>query len=103
MCLQPDGDTVLVKPGEYVITEPINFNRLHDPENPDSPPVKNIIVKSERGAEVTTIRMGVEERGDRPRPRPGAQERAGHIRRHRRACAGDLAAARWRGRVDDNR
>jgi hypothetical protein len=31
-----DGDTVLVKPGEYVITEPINFNRLHDPDNPGS-------------------------------------------------------------------
>ena len=24
-----DGDTVLVKPGEYWITEPINFNRLN--------------------------------------------------------------------------
>ena len=52
-----DGDTVLVKPGEYVITEPINFNRLHNPENPASPPVKNIVVKSEGGAEVTTIQM----------------------------------------------
>jgi len=52
-----DGDTVLVMPGEYVITEPINFNRLHDPGNPASPPVKNITVKSEGGAEVTTIRM----------------------------------------------
>ena len=52
-----DGDTVLVKPGEYVITEPINFNRLHDPANPASPPVKNIVVKSEGGSEVTTIRM----------------------------------------------
>ena len=52
-----DGDMVLVKPGEYVITEPINFNRLHNPENPASPPVKNIVVTSEGGAEVTTIRM----------------------------------------------
>ncbi len=52
-----DGDNVLVKPGEYVITEPINFNRLHDPNNPASPPVKSITVKSEGGAEVTTIRM----------------------------------------------
>jgi hypothetical protein len=25
-----DGDTVIVKPGEYVITEPINFNRHID-------------------------------------------------------------------------
>ncbi len=36
-----DGDTVLVKPGEYVITEPIDFSRLHDPANPASPPVKD--------------------------------------------------------------
>ncbi len=52
-----DGDTVLVKPGEYVISEPIDFNRLHDPDNPESPPVKNITLSSEGGAEVTTIRM----------------------------------------------
>jgi len=52
-----DGDAVLVKPGEYVIAEPINFNRLHDPANPASPPVKNITLKSEGGPEVTTIRM----------------------------------------------
>jgi hypothetical protein len=52
-----DGDTVLVKPGEYVITESINFNRLHNSDDPASPPVKNIVVKSEGGAEVTTIRM----------------------------------------------
>jgi hypothetical protein len=51
-----DGDTVLVKPGEYVSTEPINFNRLHDPNNPASPPVKNIVVKSEGEAEVTMVR-----------------------------------------------
>src|SRR5512137_2431049 len=40
-----DGDTVLVKPGEYVITEPITFKG------------KAITVKSEGGADVTTIRM----------------------------------------------
>ena len=39
-----DGDTVVVAPGEYVITEPIDFNRLHDPDDPGSPPVKNISV-----------------------------------------------------------
>ena len=32
-----DGDTVLVKPGEYVITEPIDFNRLHDPDESREP------------------------------------------------------------------
>jgi parallel beta-helix repeat protein len=52
-----DGDTVLVKPGEYVVAEPINFNRLHNPDDPASPPVKNIVLKSEGGAEVTTVRM----------------------------------------------
>jgi len=40
-----DGDTVLVKPGEYLITEPINFKG------------KAIRVVSEAGAEVTRIRM----------------------------------------------
>jgi hypothetical protein len=40
-----DGDTVLVAPGEYVITEPITFRR------------KAITVKSEVGRDETTIRM----------------------------------------------
>ena len=34
------GDKVLVKPGEYVIAEPINFNRGHDQGIPESPPPK---------------------------------------------------------------
>jgi hypothetical protein len=41
-----DGDTVLVASGEYVITEPITFRG------------KAITVKSESGADETTIRMG---------------------------------------------
>jgi hypothetical protein len=41
-----DGDTVLVAPGEYVITEPITFRG------------KAITVKSEAGPDETTIRMG---------------------------------------------
>ena len=41
-----DGDTVLVAPGEYVITEPITFRG------------KAITVKSETGSDETTIRMG---------------------------------------------
>ena len=52
-----DGDTVLVAPGEYIIMEPIDFNRLQDPENPDSPPFKNLVLRSETGAGETTIRM----------------------------------------------
>jgi len=41
-----DGDTVLVAPGEYVVTEPITFRG------------KAITVKSEAGRDETTIRMG---------------------------------------------
>ena len=41
-----DADTVLVAPGEYVITEPITFRG------------KAITVKSEAGPDETTIRMG---------------------------------------------
>ena len=41
-----DGDTVLVAPGEYVITAPITFRG------------KAIIVRSETGPDETTIRMG---------------------------------------------
>jgi len=41
-----DSDTVLVAPGEYVITEPITFRG------------KAITVKSETGRDETTIRMG---------------------------------------------
>ena len=37
-----NGDTVLVKPGEYVITESIDFNRLHESADPNAPPAKNI-------------------------------------------------------------
>ncbi len=47
-----NGDTVLVAPGEYVITEPLSFNRAG--------PLKNIVLRSEAGAEATTIRMGDE-------------------------------------------
>ena len=55
-----DGDTVLVRPGEYVVREPIDFNRFHDPRDPASPPVKNIVVRSEAGSSRTTIRMAEE-------------------------------------------
>jgi hypothetical protein len=41
-----DGDTILVAPGEYVITEPITFRG------------KAITVRSEAGRDETTIRMG---------------------------------------------
>ncbi|MGH7378240.1 MAG: right-handed parallel beta-helix repeat-containing protein, partial [Candidatus Methylomirabilales bacterium] len=48
---------MLVGPGEYVITEPLDFNRLRDPNLPGSPPLKNLVLTSERGAEETVIRM----------------------------------------------
>ena len=35
-----DGDTVRVKPGEYVITDPINFNKLHKTDEPITPAVR---------------------------------------------------------------
>ncbi len=51
-----DGDQVLARAGIYVISQPIDFNRLHDPDDPASPPLKNITLHSEAGAEKTTIR-----------------------------------------------
>ena len=39
-----NADTVVVAPGEYVITESLDFNRLHDPGDPGSPAMKNITV-----------------------------------------------------------
>ncbi len=51
-----DGDTVLVKAGEYVITEPLRFNRLHDPSNPASPLLKDLVLRAEGGAERTVLR-----------------------------------------------
>ena len=55
-----DGDVVLVAADEYVITEPINLNRLHDAGDPNSPQLKNIKVRSEAGPDETIIRMAEE-------------------------------------------
>ncbi len=55
-----DGDTVLVAPGVYVIDEPLDFNRLHDPLDPDSPAIKNCTLQSELGAVQTTIRLSAQ-------------------------------------------
>jgi hypothetical protein len=49
-----DGDTVLVMPGEYLV-DYLDFNRLHDPEDPDSPPVKDLVLCSKAGPEETVI------------------------------------------------
>ncbi len=47
-----DGDTVLVKPGQYTVNDSIDFNRLLA-----AGPVKNLILRSEGGPDVTSIRM----------------------------------------------
>lgn len=52
-----DGDTVTVAPGEYVVRDPIDFNPRFDPRNPESPPVKNITLRSSAGPEQTIIRF----------------------------------------------
>jgi hypothetical protein len=60
-----DGDTVLVKPGEYVIAEPIDFNRdrsllargARDPGNAASAEAKNPSLIGEAGERDTIIRM----------------------------------------------
>ena len=44
-----EGDTVLVKAGEYVITEPILFSRTRR--------IASLVVRSQAGPEATTIRM----------------------------------------------
>jgi hypothetical protein len=55
-----DGDTVLVGPGAYRISAPLDFNALHDPDDPASPPVKDITVRSSHGPSRTTIAMQYE-------------------------------------------
>lgn len=60
-----DGDTVLVAPGEYVVTEPIDFNRLRTQGGPEIPPLKNITLRSETGPGATVIRRSEEPVGKR--------------------------------------
>ncbi len=52
-----DGDTVLVAPGEYVITAPIDFNRNYDPLDPGAAPFKNLTLAGEGSAGGTVVRM----------------------------------------------
>src|SRR5262245_21845178 len=49
-----DGDAVLAARGVYVIYEPIDFNRLRG-QDPASPPAKNLVLRSEEGADRTVI------------------------------------------------
>lgn len=51
-----DGDVVHVAAGEYVILESIDFNMLHDPGDPQSPPLKNITLRGD-GPDATIIRL----------------------------------------------
>lgn len=55
-----DGDEVLVRPGEYLLAEPLSFNRLRDPYSPEPGPAKNLTLRSTGGPAVTTIRMSLE-------------------------------------------
>ena len=50
-----DGDTVIVRAGLYLVSSSIDFNRLHDPGDPGSPPLKNLVVRAEDGPETTII------------------------------------------------
>jgi parallel beta-helix repeat protein len=52
-----DGDTVLVAAGAYLITRPLDFNRLHVFSDPRSPPRKDLKLVSEGGAQQTIVRM----------------------------------------------
>ncbi len=49
-----DGDTVLVTPGEYLIAEPLDFNRLLAEAGGKR---KNLTLRSKMGPEATVIRM----------------------------------------------
>ena len=53
--LAENGDEILVAPGQYLISDSLNPNRLHDPGDPESPSVKNVILRSRRGPAVTFI------------------------------------------------
>lgn len=46
-----DGDTVLVAPGEYSLSEPLDFNRLAGPATPP----RNIVLLSEGGFDATVL------------------------------------------------
>lgn len=52
-----DGDMVIVEPGEYEISEMLNFNRLRHLMNPDDLRIKNITLKSRNGPYDTVVRM----------------------------------------------
>lgn len=56
-----EGDTVLVKPGEYVIREPLDFNASPAATPPGArPPGKDLVLRSEAGPESTVIRMAAD-------------------------------------------
>src|SRR6185503_6459352 len=56
--LASDGDTVLVVPGEYLLSRPLDLNRLHLPAMPGSPPVKkNLVLRAPGGPDQTILWM----------------------------------------------
>lgn len=48
-----DGDTVVVAPGNYFLDRAIEINPEHDPDDPSSPLLKNITLKSSGDADNT--------------------------------------------------
>ncbi len=52
-----DGDTVLVRPGEYALEEPLDFNHAFRPGDLSGPVPKNLTLRAELGPERTTLRL----------------------------------------------
>ena len=50
-----DGDTVVVAPGNYFLDRAIEINPEHDPDDPSSPLLKNITLKSSGDADNTVL------------------------------------------------
>jgi hypothetical protein len=59
------NDTIVVAPGDYVLAAPLDFNRRHDPDDPGSPAVRDVVVKSDAGPEATVLRLDAAVQGPR--------------------------------------
>lgn len=53
-----DGDKILVAPGQFVLSQPLDFNRLRDPAG--SAPPRNLVLQSEEGPDKTRITLSSE-------------------------------------------
>lgn len=59
------GDEILVRPGVYRISKPLDFNRGRDPATRGRTPPRNIVLRSEGGWKETTLRWTGETDEDR--------------------------------------